>query len=442
MNVRCFAGVLVSCLAVGAYAVTPSVTDVTFKQDAHHVVRVTYKLTGADAIVTADVQTNSVSDGSGAWASVGGAAQRSLGGDINRKLAASDDVKSFAWVPDATWEGVSLPSAQMRVVVTAWTELDPPDYLVADLRCPSNCFYYATEEFLPGGVHDIRYKTEYIVFRRIHAKDVVWTIGADKDTTTKNVGIETLTTYPSNARLHKVKLTYDYWMGIFELTKAQCDWAKGDLSNDRVGTTVGNEWVSRNSLRAGTTAWPALDDKGDFGYRRAHTLDACTVKSFRVKTGLDWADLPTEAEWEFACRAGVPNPLYSGKKYSQDNVMELAVSTFDGGRYQVSGTKRPNAWGLYDMLGNRAEYCLDWYETWDETTVPDQTAIRVDPYGASSGTTCVVRGGHVDQGTSWYIYDSPSSGLTCHYRTSTDPSRTDMGANGGARLMARIGDPE
>ena len=442
MNVRTFAGILVSCLVVGAYAATPSVTDVTFKQDAHHIVRVTYKLTGADAIVTADVQTNSVSDGSGAWASVGGAAQRSLGGDINRKLAASDDVKSFAWVPDATWEGVSLPSAQMRVVVTAWTELDPPDYLVADLRCPSNCFYYVAEDFLPGGVHDIRYKTEYIVFRRIHAKDVVWTIGADKDTTTKNVGIETLTTYPDNARLHKVKLTYDYWMGIFELTEAQRDWANRNVSYDQVGTTVGNSWVSRNSLRSATTAWPALDGNGDFDYRRAHALNACPVKNFRVATGLDWVDLPTEAEWEFACRAGVPNPLYSGKKYSQANVMEVAVSTFDGGRYQVSGTKRPNAWGLYDMLGNRAEYCLDWYEPWNATTVPDQTAVRVDPYGASSGTACVVRGGHVDQGTSWYINNSPSSGLTCHYRSSTNPGATSMGSNGGARLMARIGDPE
>ena len=90
--------------------------------------------------------------------------------------------------------------------------------------------------------------------------------------------------------------------------------------------------------------------------------------------------LPTEAQWEYACRAGETGP-YSGGTIEQ-------VAWYDGNRGSKTrpvGTKKPNAWGLYDMHGNVWEWCADWYD--------DSLSGGTDPSGPSSGVYRVVRGG-------------------------------------------------
>jgi formylglycine-generating enzyme required for sulfatase activity len=91
--------------------------------------------------------------------------------------------------------------------------------------------------------------------------------------------------------------------------------------------------------------------------------------------------LPTEAQWEYACRAGETGP-YSGNALDE-------VAWYDGnsgGKTHPVGTKKPNAWGLHDMHGNVLEWCADWY---DENKLPD----GVDPTGPDSGFNRVYRGG-------------------------------------------------
>jgi len=94
--------------------------------------------------------------------------------------------------------------------------------------------------------------------------------------------------------------------------------------------------------------------------------------------------LPTEAEWEFACRAGGASARYG-------DIGEIAwyAENSDGGTHAV-GRKRPNAWGLYDMLGNVWEWVWDWFA--------DYPAVQVvDPAGPLEGVARVIRGG------GWYF---------------------------------------
>jgi formylglycine-generating enzyme required for sulfatase activity len=95
-----------------------------------------------------------------------------------------------------------------------------------------------------------------------------------------------------------------------------------------------------------------------------------------------WYRLPTEAEWEYAARAGTTDseePSLSAVAWYRDNAR---------GETHPVGEKRPNAWGLYDMLGNVSEWCADWY---DEAYY--NWSMDTDPRGALAGRNRVLRGG-------------------------------------------------
>jgi formylglycine-generating enzyme required for sulfatase activity len=112
--------------------------------------------------------------------------------------------------------------------------------------------------------------------------------------------------------------------------------------------------------------------------------------------------LPTEAEWEYACRAGTATPYSSG-----DSVDSAGWYSDNSGRTtHPVGRKQPNAWGLYDMHGNVYEWCWDWY-------VEYEAIAQADPVGAASSSARVVRGG------SW-INDAQN--LRSAYRDYNAPS--------------------
>ena len=96
--------------------------------------------------------------------------------------------------------------------------------------------------------------------------------------------------------------------------------------------------------------------------------------------------LPTEAEWEYACRSGTQTPYSSGNSVNDAGWF----SGNSGGRTHPVGEKQPNSWGLYDMHGNVLEWCWDWLGNYTNSA-------KTDPRGASTGTSRVYRGG------AWYF---------------------------------------
>jgi formylglycine-generating enzyme required for sulfatase activity len=115
------------------------------------------------------------------------------------------------------------------------------------------------------------------------------------------------------------------------------------------------------------------------------------VTWYGAKAFAEWAggSLPTEAQWEYACRAGTTT-AYSYGAAANGNYMWYDSNS--GSVTHDVGLKQPNPWGLYDMHGNVFEWCSDWY-------VDYGSAAATDPTGATSGSNRVLRGGD------WY-YDA------------------------------------
>ncbi len=121
--------------------------------------------------------------------------------------------------------------------------------------------------------------------------------------------------------------------------------------------------------------------------------------------------LPTEAEWEYACRAGSETAYYFGDKVEQlGNFAWFAGNSNRRERPFPVGKRLPNRWGLYDMIGNTYQWCQDWY---DEYPPGDVT----DPTGPRSGQGRVVRGGS---------RLSRARDLRSAYRTYSEPDRAAM----------------
>jgi formylglycine-generating enzyme required for sulfatase activity len=129
------------------------------------------------------------------------------------------------------------------------------------------------------------------------------------------------------------------------------------------------EYCNRRSQREGLTPAYAISGTGD----------SRTVTWNRSANGYR---LPTEAEWEYACRAGTGTPYYSG------NGVDAAgwYGANSSSTTHPVGGKQANAWGLYDMHGNVYEWCWDWYGYYT-------SGAQTDPVGASSGSYRVIRGG-------------------------------------------------
>jgi formylglycine-generating enzyme required for sulfatase activity len=157
---------------------------------------------------------------------------------------------------------------------------------------------------------------------------------------------------------HDVKITRGFWIAPTEVTQAQWQKVMGFNRSEPKG----------DNLPANKLSWPQAVDF-------CRKLSQAEGPTYR---------LPTEAQWEYACRAG------SGGPYSGGQLDEVAwhMDNSDEKPHEVAG-KKPNAWGLHDMHGNAAEWCRDLYQR-DLGSAP-----VVDPAGPAEGAggARVVRGG-------------------------------------------------
>jgi formylglycine-generating enzyme required for sulfatase activity len=162
---------------------------------------------------------------------------------------------------------------------------------------------------------------------------------------------------------HQVTLTKGFELGMYEVTQEQYEQVKGTSRSDFQGPQNSVENVS----------W---DDAVEF----CHKLSALPAEK---SAGYVYR-LPTEAEWEYACRAGTQTAYSFGD--SESELGEYAWHSGFGWTTHLVGQKKPNAWGLYDMHGSVGEWCQDWHGDYPSDAV-------TDPTGATAGSDRVIRGG-------------------------------------------------
>jgi len=396
---------LSSALAAGfafADAALPEVTSCSMQQNpGGRIVTISYEFANVDvpAVVTLDVRTNltgKATANESDWVSIGGEHICNAKGAVWRKVTradlGSDGKFKIEWNPSQAWkdsEGNGFKVDAALFCVTAWPLDNTPDYMVVDVSSsakPNSQRYYPAVDFLPGSepgqkgaiTNNSAYKTSMLVMRKIMAKDVVWTMGSVAGVEEQRVG-----SGGDTEATHQVSLTNNYYIGVFEITQSQ--W--GDVADNSVtvpffkveGAMRPMENVAFNEIR-----YAHRDTAGTSVENVSITWDPSAdsfLGKLRERTGILDFDLPSEAEWEFAARAG------HGTGYWGDGSTILNADVDDNlgriGRYQgnnpgkgesvasftpatggtaIVGSYLPNSWGIYDMHGNVREWCLDWWQ--------------------------------------------------------------------------------
>lgn len=163
---------------------------------------------------------------------------------------------------------------------------------------------------------------------------------------------------------HRVKIGKPYYLGVYEVRQSEYEKVMGD-----------KPWSGKSYVKEGAD-YPATKVSWKDAQEFCRKLSTKEGRTYR---------LPTEAEWEYACRAGSNTAYCFGD--SPDKLDDYSWSYANSGPYPV-GEKRPNPWGLYDMHGNVWEWCSDWYDSAYYKNSPTE-----DPTGATSGSRRVYRGG-------------------------------------------------
>ncbi|MCC6488974.1 MAG: SUMF1/EgtB/PvdO family nonheme iron enzyme [Candidatus Hydrogenedentes bacterium] len=157
--------------------------------------------------------------------------------------------------------------------------------------------------------------------------------------------------------VHEVTITKSFYLGVYEVTQAEYQAVMGDNPSRFNGALRPVDQVTFENAEAFC--------------RKLSEMEGATYR------------LPTEAEWEYACRAGTRTKYYWGDEFQERYAWAAPNS---GARTHDAGSRTPNPWGLFDMSGNVWEWCGGWYGPYDGSA-------QTDPQGPPAGTYRIVRGG-------------------------------------------------
>jgi len=190
---------------------------------------------------------------------------------------------------------------------------------------------------------------------------------------------------------YPVTITRDFWIGKYEVTQGEFTAVAGRNPSHFVGDS--NRPVEKVTFFDATAYCAAVTQRE----RNAGHLPA----------GYEYR-LPSEAEWEYACRAGTTNQFSFGDDSTMADQFAWTAENSEATTHPV-GLKRPNPWGLYDMHGNVWEWCLDWFAVYP-------AAPLTDPTGPSSSKFKLFKGGGWNQSVDYArsanrFMMSPSNGI-------------------------------
>ena len=370
-------------LSMTVLAVTPTITGVTAQQRYtwNGKVDISYTVIGD---IEAEAKERGLITSFKVTATDNDLGETYTATNLSGEIGLAEGTHVIVWDMDA--EGLSLKST--NVVFKVLCDAVPATYCVVDFSAGSNASSYPVTYLADppaGGFNVDTYKTTQLVLRRIEPGSFMM------------------------CGQYSITLTKPFYCGIFEVTQRQYELVSGGrpMADYGSGATYPVYHVSYNDIRGSSNGaeWPASSavDSSSF------------VGMLRARTGLDF-DLPTEAQWEYACRAGTTTPCYWGDSMADDYAW---CSNNSSRTSHKVGLKIANAWGLYDMSGNVWEWCLDWHGELDDGT---------DPVGPSLGSNRVVRG------ASWVtVADKCTSSI----REGREPSKTSYN-NRGFRLFRTL----
>ncbi len=212
---------------------------------------------------------------------------------------------------------------------------------------------------------------------------------------------------------HRVRISRPYYMAVTEVTQEQFETVMGHNSSTFAANSSHEgkvRGIDTRGFPVDTVQWFAAVDFCSRLSEREQRESAHQGNS-RVFTVAGYR-LPTEVEWEFACRGGTETRWWWGNQLNRSARLEWFGHN-SGGRPHVVGTGQPNPFGLYDMHGNCWEWCQDWSQPfssrqWDEVTV--------DPVGPLTGQLRVTKGG---------AYLVPAEIGASFHRGTSFPNRKD-----------------
>ena len=272
---------------------------------------------------------------------------------------------------------LSTTAGEIVTLYAVWKTLTVQNaqYMVIDISKGSSASSYPVSylEAIPAGGWTDGYKKTRLVFRKVDAGS--FTMGSPTSESGRG----------SNETQHKVTISKPFFISVFELTEKQYAMIAGGSSTSM--KPVGLKWTA---VRGGDVTYTQtkelanyhVDQPNDYRYtwtfsatdycwpNKKKVLASSLVGKLRARTGLSTLDLPTEAQWEYACRGGPSSSSNYGGSVGYSSLSNV-------------GSKSPNALGLYDMIGNAKEWSLDVCNSNSE--IPDYgSGAKTNPTGDSA----------------------------------------------------------